>query len=363
MSKNINGEGSISFEEARNRFRAAITDPHGKRIVKRFKTRQEASQWLTTIRAEVFKGEYIAPSDITIGEWIGEYIATYVSIKVRPNTLMRYVQTSMHLKPIADIKLQQLTATKVQKFYNNYEASENTKLKAHKLLKAALTKACALEMLTKNIMINVEAPVYRQKDIEIFTQEEVSKILSTVKNSHYYARYYPLVALAFATGARLGELLGLKSKCVHNNRITINNSLQLVAGKNTDMPPKTKAGYRDITISSKMESMLKEKAMEGKVLPMDGYVFHTANATPLSPRNWERSWKSILNEAGVEYKNFHVVRHTHATQLLANDVPILEVAKRLGHAKVTHTLSLYGHAIKGYDETIPDKVEAIFFGR
>lgn len=37
MSRKSNGEGSISFETARNRWRAAITDPHANRIVKRFK--------------------------------------------------------------------------------------------------------------------------------------------------------------------------------------------------------------------------------------------------------------------------------------------------------------------------------------
>lgn len=363
MAKKANGEGSISVEKTTGYVRAAITDPQGKRIVKRFKTRQEASDWLTTIRAEVLKGEYIPPSDITVGEWVSEYISTYVSIKVRPNTLMRYIQISMHLQPIADIKLQQLTATKVQKFYNEFSASDNSKLKVHKLLKAAITKACALEILSKNIMVNVETPMYRQKNIEIFTREEVSRILDSVKTSRYYSRYYPLVALAFATGARMGELLGLKLKCVHRKSITINNSLQLVAGKNVDMPPKTQAGYREITISEEMSLLLKEKALDSNILPIEGYVFHTSKGTPLTPRNWERSWKAILAEAGVEYKNFHVVRHTHATQLLANDVPILEVAKRLGHAKVTHTLTLYGHAIKGYDETIPAKVNAIFFAR
>jgi hypothetical protein len=40
----------------------------------------------------------------------------------------------------------------------------------------------------------------------------------------------------------------------------------------------------------------------------------------------------------------------------------LEVSKRLGHSTGSITLNLYGHAIKGYDEQIPDKVAAIFGG-
>lgn len=65
-------------------------------------------------------------------------------------------------------------------------------------------------------------------------------------------------------------------------------------------------------------------------------------------------------EAQLEHKNFYVLRHTHATQLLANHVPLIEVSRRLGHSKPSITLDLYGHAIPGYDKQIPSKVEAIF---
>lgn len=70
--------------------------------------------------------------------------------------------------------------------------------------------------------------------------------------------------------------------------------------------------------------------------------------------------KSILLLASVPHKKFHVLRHTHATQLLANGVPLLEVSKRLGHSRASHTLDLYGHAIPGYDASLPNKISKIF---
>ena len=71
--------------------------------------------------------------------------------------------------------------------------------------------------------------------------------------------------------------------------------------------------------------------------------------------------RQVLKEAKVPYRSFHCLRHTHATQLLADGVPVLEVSKRLGHAKPSYTFNLYGHAIPGYDIKIPDKVDKIFF--
>ena len=361
MSKNPNGTGGICFEKGANRYRAAITSPLGKRIVKRFKTQQEAEQWLTETRADMYKEQFIEPSDITVAEWMLEYLDTYIAPSVRPKTLIRYIQVTNHLEAIGKIKLQRLTAANVQKFYNHADMSANGKLKLHKLLKAAYAKAVTLELVKKNIMDSVATPKYVQEEIQIFTQDEITKLLEYLRDDRYYSRYLPLISLAIATGARLGELLGLKLKSVKQRSIVIDNSLQFVANRLVDMPPKTQAGYREITISPNMAYGLRRLVSDSKVLGIDQYVFHTRSGTPLAPSNVERVWRTILKNASIEPKRFHALRHTHATQLLANGIPIMEVCKRLGHTKPSHTLTLYGHAIKGYDEKIPDQVEKIFF--
>lgn len=363
--KKANGEGSLSVEKATGLYRAAITDPNGKRVVKRFKERKSAVEWLTNIKSEVYKNTYVPPSNITLGKWMLDYFDTYVVPKVRPKTLQRYLQSSKFLEPMSDMHLQKITAHSVQKFYNNLpEMSFSSKLKIHKLLKAMITKAYALEMIPKNVMANVEAPQNIEvQEISIFTQEEIKKLLETTKASRYYAKYYPIIALGVATGARLGEILGLKYNCIKDDSIIINNSLQELNGKLFDMPPKTKAGYRNITISPHLVAMLKNSYLKHKVISLNGYVFHTSTGTALAPRNFEKVWKKLLQEAGIPHKRFHSLRHTHATQLLAAGVPLLEVSKRLGHARSSHTLDLYGHAIPGYDSNIPDKIDALFFAK
>ena len=151
--KKANGEGSLSIEKSTCLYRAAITDPNGKRIVKRFKERKAAVEWLTNIKSEVYKNTYIAPSNITLGDWMIEYFDTYVVPKVRPKTLQRYLQSSKFLQPLQDIPLQKITAHSVQKFYNTLpEMSDSSKNKIHKLLKAMVTKAFQLDMIPKNFM-------------------------------------------------------------------------------------------------------------------------------------------------------------------------------------------------------------------
>lgn len=203
--KNANGSGSISFEKAKNSFRAAVTDPHGKCIVKRFKTKPEAEEWVTLIRSEILRDVYVPPSDITLGEWIVEYLSTYKKGEVRPKTLNTYLQSAKLVEPINSIKIQDLTALSVQKYYSTVLAkySYSTKIRVHKLLKAVRTKAHQLEMVSKNIMIAVEPPKSEKKEIVVFTQEELQKILKTIQSSEYYCGYYTFFLTAIMTGARM----------------------------------------------------------------------------------------------------------------------------------------------------------------
>lgn len=66
MAKNANGQGGISYDKSRNTYMAYITDPQGNRIFERFKSKQDAEQWLTLTRAEIYKNTYITPSNITL---------------------------------------------------------------------------------------------------------------------------------------------------------------------------------------------------------------------------------------------------------------------------------------------------------
>ena len=91
-----------------------------------------------------------------------------------------------------------------------------------------------------------------------------------------------------------------------------------------------------------------------------GEIIRNAKGNPCLTTNIDKTWKRILKKAGIPYRKFHCLRHTHASMLLAAGVPILEVAKRLGHSRPSHTLNLYGHAIPGYDSQMPSLVEKVF---
>ncbi len=359
MAKKENGSGSISYEKSRGKYRAQFTTPSGRRVSKRFATRKEAAAWLSAQSVSVAVGTYAEPSRITLGEWLVTWLRDYKRPAVSIRTMDRYTGLTAHCADIAFIQLQQLSAPVVQSLYNSLleKISPATVKKVHTLLHAAIHRALITGLVSRNVIDAVEPPRQAQrKEIETFRYDE---IISLYKAAQEYVggRYFPLVYLAISTGARLGELLALRLQDIDGNEVHITRNLQSTARNGIVInPPKTRAGRRTIAVPPDViEALSIDPEMDPSLL-----IFRTRNNTPLCPHNTERAWRAIVQKAGIPYRNFHVLRHTHATDLLARGVPIVEVARRLGHARVSHTLELYGHAIPRYDQKIADHVAQLY---
>ncbi len=369
--KRENGEGGICYEKDRDKYRAYIYDPEGNRLRERFDTREEAQSWLDELKAQFKRNEYVVPNDITLSQWIVRWLKTYKT-EIRDKTKLQYLWAFSHIEPIANMQLQDKNAhIIIQEFLNGLAdiLAPNSRWKIYQLIAAATKKAHLLRLISNNFMELVEAPKHEQQEIEIFTSNEMTAIFAYLQapdTPEVLSRHYQLMMLLATTGARPGEILALKWKNVNfaEEKIKIETTiLALPKVGIVEAPPKTKAGIREITLPPHMCQILKGLRGNGKIMYMcrfNDYVFHTAHGTAFFPSNIRRDWKKILAGAGVEYKSLKTWRHTHATQLLAKGVPLLEVSKRLGHSKPSHTLNLYGHAIPDFDKNIALKVAEIY---
>lgn len=363
MTKRQNNSGSIYFEKARSRFQASFVSPDGKRVAKRFITKDEAEAWLTMQLADIYRGTFIAIDDITYGEWLLKWLELYCQPNVNDKTYLGYLATAKHLEPLYNLPLQKMSSLDARTFLAKVECSDITKRKIYHMMKSSVKQAYDDDFITKNFMSGVKAPKVLRRDLQIFTQEEITKILEAISKNDALQRYYTLFLTYILTGARAGEILALHYNNIGDGYIEIKTAITDTAGVPTEHPyVKTDASYRRITISKDLEKHLRSCALRTPV-SLQRYVFHTKNGTPYSVRNTSRTWRSILKAAGVAHRKLHALRHTHATQLLAHGIPLLEVAKRLGHSKPSHTLNLYGHYVPGYDQGIPDKVDAIFLSK
>lgn len=359
-NKRANGDGSIYFEKSRERWACAIVDPSGKRIVKRFKTEQEAKDYITVTKSSIITNAYIQPSQITFGQWLIDYLELYVVPNAQPGTIRTYTNYCEYADPLNEIPIQKLTANNLQKLINDLpdSLSNTTKNAIGNLFKRALRKAFNTRIIPFNPMNDVNIPKKDKTDVETFSIEEIDSIMQYLSSTPKQSRNYAMFKTAFATGMRIDEILALQKNDIQADGIIVNKTLKKdLNGKIIVGLPKGKK-TRIIPVPHSVIALLNKR------IPNDnGFLFYSnPHKNLLDITNVQVAWVHILENSGVPYRKIHTIRHTHATQLLENGVSLAEVSKRLGHSSVTITLNTYSHVLndKSRKDYVKDKVTEIF---
>lgn len=359
-NKRANGDGSIYYEKSRDRWVCSFVDPSGKRIVKRFKTQQEAKDSLTVSKSSVLTNIYITPSQLTFGQWLIDYIKLYITNSATHSTIRQYTNFATYAESLSNVPLQKLNTNLLQKLINDLpdRLCDNTKNNIANFFKRALNKAYLTKLIPYNPMDGTKIPKKTNNDVETFTLDEMNIILKYLASKPWKHRDYVIIKTAFATGMRIGEILALQSYDIFPTYINVSKSVKKdLSGKIVIGTTKNKK-TRQVTAPPNIIAML-----QGMKQNDNGFLFYSrTNKFLINEATMGENWKLILKTANVEYRKFHAIRHTHATQLLENGVSITEVSKRLGHSNVTVTMNTYSHLLKEQDRQnfVTDKVTEIF---
>jgi len=178
----------------------------------------------------------------------------------------------------------------------------------------------------------VRLPEIPETEQRYFTPEEVQKIVAAAKGP-----YKVLFALAFATGMRIGELLGL-----HVEDVDLTNSLVFVRRSTyrlQEVTPKSKAGYREIDVDCATIETVKQHIGSRT----SGRLFQTKNGTPLVANNINRHiLKPICKKVEIPIGTTHAFRHGRVSILQQSGVPGDLVKRWVGHSSLK-TTSKYTH--------------------
>ncbi len=95
-------------------------------------------------------------------------------------------------------------------------------------------------------------------------------------------------------------------------------------------------------------------------------IFTNSNGSHIRPDNLTKRFISACKRAGIEPHEdgrpwaVHELRHTAASQLLSNRVPMQIVSRTLGHSSITVTLDIYSHLTDKDSEFVATAMENIY---
>lgn len=373
MKRRGNREGSI-YKRKDGRWCGAVLlgyDFEGKPIRKYIygKTRREVAEKLSKLLQDRDTG-LLTPSkeNYTLGQWLELWLKLYKKPQLRQTTYDRYLTVIRnHLSNrIAGIPLERLRTEHLQGLYLHMEKqglSRSIRM-LHTLINGSLKQAMKLGYVSRNVAEAATLPRKKQKEMKVLSEEELERFLESAKTF----RLYPAFLLLISTGLRRGELLGLKWEDIDWDKkmIMVRRNLVEYRGKVVFQEPKTKNSCRTIPLTeTALEELknwrkkwLEERLRLGPEWPETELVFPSRVHTPERPRNFLRTFKVILEKAGLPPDvTIHSLRHTYATSLLKSGEHPKIVQELLGHSSITTTLDIYSRVMPGLKEQAQKKME------
>ncbi|MCW2764232.1 MAG: Phage integrase [Nocardioides sp.] len=133
--------------------------------------------------------------------------------------------------------------------------------------------------------------------------------------------------------------------------LKIRGTLTREDGELVTTSTKTAKSRREVPITGRTAEILHqlrarqvaERDRAGSQWNETGYVFTTSFGEPCDPRNALRALKVAADQAGLPCIGLHTLRHSAASTMLANGVPLKVVSEIRGHSSISITGDIYGH--------------------
>jgi integrase len=358
MTRRSPGTGSF-YKRANGLWVGSVTIPSNDGIQRRrtvsAKSRGTAMRKWRDLQTAVSEGLLAPTPGMTVGRWLDYWLESVRGPNVRPNTHAFYADTiRLHIKPaIGRWRLGQLSAAHVRNMLAAIEATR-TRQRAHLVLRLALKSAVADRLIRYNVTDAIPKPKHVAKQLGSFDAATAAHIIA-VAFDRYDEATATRWAAAFLTGARQGELLGLRWSHVDlanasielawqlqqldqehgcagdcgrskpgwcpQRRFAVPDGFELIPlhGSLALTRPKTRAGYRVVPLVAPLAAAMRRLCANGSPNPF-GLVWAQADGHPIQPRADHRAWKQLLVAAGVPDAPLHAARHTTATLLQAGGV-------------------------------------------
>ena len=326
---------------------------------------------------EQVKSGTAADSNMKFAAFADLWMEQHCKKQLAPKSIVENEKLLRRVLPaIGHLRMDKIKPFHIQQFYDNLAEdnvnaktggclSSSTIMHYHRLLSSMFNRAVLWGILSAS-PLKVQPPKVEQKEAAHLEEDQAAALLEALEGEPI--QYRTMVYMLLYTGLRKGELLGLEWQDINFDKGTMQvlRTSQYIAGAGIiTKPPKNKKSQRVIKLSDNVLDMLKEyhaKQAENRLSLGNrwkdcGRLFTTWEGTPMHPDTLPRWFDKFLKRHNLPDINIHGLRHTCASIMIAHNVDIRTVSKRLGHAQVSTTGNIYAHQIQSADEAAADTIE------
>jgi integrase len=389
-----NGKGSFEWRNAEHTTARLIISqgykPAGEKIAKkktyhvsnpnateRAKT-QEVEHARALFVADVTRGVHIDPGKFTVKDLYEYWLEHHVDADTAPKTAYRYKEmfTGRILPALGHLKANQVTVADCNALFRKLLKGDakHRPLAAmtvnhyRRALSAMYRKCIRWQLIDRNPCEHAEAPRVERREMDFYDGAELGIILTAIKDDPISER--ALVCFAFTTGAREGEIAGLKWSDIDLDEpsMKISRSAQYLPGRGVYLKAtKNKSSVRTVQLNQKTAELLKEhrvwqdsqRRALGKEWQNTDTVFATWNGGVDYPAHLGRIFKRVAERHGFRKIRFHDLRHTAASYMIGTGTDIVTVKKLLGHARASTTADMYGHSSQTAERRAVEAFDAL----
>lgn len=306
------------------------------------------------------------PADIPVYDYLVSYLKR-VEPELQKNTIVSYrsmtngkIRRYFQRRP--QLTVGNLKPQDIQDFYQSLFADgvvANTVIHYHALLRRAFQQAFKDEMIDANPFDRVGRPRKNKFHGENYSEEELLTLLQLARGDVIY----PAILLAGAMGLRRSEALGVRWSRIDWEKRTVLLDTKIVEyrenGKKKVEPVeemKNKSSRRTLPLPDPVVEMLQvqkehrevyRKMFQGSYSTQYlDYVCVNQLGELLRPSYVTDHFRELLEKYGLRHIRFHDLRHTFASLLINQDVPLINVSNFLGHSDLSTTANIYAHLDK-----------------
>ena len=336
------------------------------------KTQAEVTAKLQAIGVAKNTGLYVAPSKMTVGEWLDIWVKAYlVNLKPKTATLYEgYVRN--RIKPgLGQRKLSDLTSHDIQLFCNRLQQPTAT-LSAltpksiknvHGVLHKALNQALEDRFIQFNPATNTKLPRIEKKEMQVLSDDSLVAFLEAIIGHQFEYLYW----IDLFTGLRQSEILGLTWDCVTYKKgtIYIYRQLQRIDQKYQFAPPKNDKPRR-ITMGNEVMEVFKRQMIRQSEWQLkagqawnnpDQLIFTNELGQHLTHQTVYKHYKKIVRNMGLPDLRFHDMRHSYAVASLQSGDSVKTLQENMGHYSAAFTLDRYGHVSDAMQQKSADLMD------